>query len=158
MNPDREFISTETHQTHSDTDNTVDSAFVLPLFREIMVKDKSLVRVTQKGFRRRVFNHYLITGLMFLSCLLIGMFLLKSWRNSQRLFAEIENSISFDLTGKDNITEHYEAIESLRDALDDLTRGSFLKTWPFYRESKRIAADLRRIYFSSQKISLFRRL
>lgn len=147
LNPDREFISTETHQTHSDTDNTVDSAFVLPLFREIMVKDKSLVRVTQKGFRRRVFNHYLITGLMFLSCLLIGMFLLKSWRNSQRLFAEIENSISFDLTGKDNITEHYEAIESLRDALDDLTRGSFLKTWPFYRESKRIAADLRRIYF-----------
>jgi type VI secretion system protein ImpL len=56
LNPGREFLLTETLQTHSDTVSTVDSAFVIPLFREIMVKDKSLARVTQKGFRRAEYS------------------------------------------------------------------------------------------------------
>ena len=61
LNP-RRMLSPEASQPKAAAASEVKSLFVLPLFRELMVRGKELVTATQKRTRRQFLRHYLITA------------------------------------------------------------------------------------------------
>jgi type VI secretion system protein ImpL len=72
----------------------VTSLFVLPLFREIMVRDKSLVKSTQKRTRRETVRHYLVTAAIALAALGVAGFLATGLNTSLGLFSGIKARLS----------------------------------------------------------------
>ena len=61
-------LSPEASQPKAAAASEVKSLFVLPLFRELMVRGKELVTATQKRTRRQFLRHYLITAGIAASC------------------------------------------------------------------------------------------
>lgn len=90
------------------------SLFVLPLFREIMVSDKSLVQTTQKRTRKSLVRHYLLSGTMLATAgLVVGLMSLSYTRSKQPL-EKVSRSVGKLQESASSLEEHYYQLETLR--------------------------------------------
>ncbi len=93
LNP-RRMLSPEALQPKAAATSEVKSLFVLPLFRELMVRGKELVTATQKRTRRQFLRHYLITaGIAAAACLIVGL-MVSGLFTSRELLESVQADLS----------------------------------------------------------------
>lgn len=100
----------------------ITSLFVLPLFREIMVRDKSLVKTTQKRTRRETVRHYLITAAVACAALGVGAFFAAGLNTSLRLFSDLCGQLSGMPAGQGGLMDQYTGLDVIGKAVSRLQR------------------------------------
>ncbi len=100
----------------------ITSLFVLPLFREIMVRDKSLVKTTQKRTRQETVRHYLITAAIGVAAIGIIGFVASGLLGSLGLFNEIQTQLSQAPKDQIGLYDQYAGLDVLGKAVYRLQR------------------------------------
>ena len=112
LNP-RRMLAAEAPAQKTEKKNAVQSLFVLPLFRELMVRGKELVTTTQKRTRREYLRHYLITaGVAAAACLVIGL-MFFGLSTSRELLESVKTDLSAAPSGGDLLSQ-YAALDAGR--------------------------------------------
>jgi|WetSurMetagenome_2_1015567.scaffolds.fasta_scaffold00565_14 type VI secretion system protein ImpL len=154
LNPRRIFASETPQRQKAEKKSEVKSLFVLPLFREIMVRGKDLVTATQKRTRREYVRHYAITaGIAAAGCVVAA--LMASGLGTSR---DLLESVRVDLaaapasTGTD-LPAQYGSLDAMGKAVARLQgyedRGAppFARLFGFYR-GRDALAGLTAAYFA----------
>jgi len=132
----------------------ITSLFVLPLFREIMVRDKSLVKSTQKRTRQETVRHYLITAAILLAAIGIVGFVASGLMSSLGLFKEIQAQLTLSPTDRQGgLYEQYAALDVLGKAVSRLQRyedkgAPFTTAMSGLYRGGAVLAELRAQYFA----------
>jgi type VI secretion system protein ImpL len=96
------------------------SLFVLPLFREIMVRGKELVKTTQKRSRREYARHYLITaGIVVAACIVIGLMAL-GMRTSFEISRAVTSELALMPAEKGSLLEQYAGLDVVKKPISRL--------------------------------------
>lgn len=95
----------------------VQSVFVLPLFREIMVKDKSLVKTTQKRSRQELLRYYAIVSGIVLVMLGVCGYLYNGYSKSTKVIQNVQDRIAILPKENASLMEQYAGLEMLRTTL-----------------------------------------
>ncbi|MBN1578152.1 MAG: type VI secretion system membrane subunit TssM [Chitinispirillaceae bacterium] len=153
LNPNRAFAPAAKQQpkTVGAKKSVVRSAFVLPLFREIMVKDKSLVQSTQKRTRREMIRHYSIIGIILAAGLLVTGYVTQTHRKTMKFMQEVEATLQRIPAENAPLMEQYKALEIVHSLMTRLQkyedRGTpFTMGIGFYR-GKTVLEELKKSYF-----------
>jgi type VI secretion system protein ImpL len=93
------------------------SVFVLPLFREIMVLDKALVKNTQKRSRRELIQHYLIVMGIFVVAAIAGLFFWNVQTNASRFHKEVEVILNELPSEQSPLMEQYKALDLVNKSI-----------------------------------------
>lgn len=101
----------------SSSKNTGKSVFVLPLFREIMVLDKTLVKSTQKRTRRELLQHYTVVFSILLVASLVGLLFWYVQNNASRFHKEITTILNQLPSEQAPLMEQYQALEMVNSAI-----------------------------------------
>jgi type VI secretion system protein ImpL len=102
--------------------STGKSVFVLPLFREIMVLDKTLVKSTQKRTRRELIQHYTIVFSVIAVASLVGLWFWNVQSNASRFHKEIEAIVSQIPSEQSPLMEQYAALDLINKAVVKLQK------------------------------------
>ena len=130
---------------------TMRSVFVLPLFRSIMVRDRSLVTVTRKRSQADLLRYYLVSAAVVVATVGVGALVLTARNASSRLLTEVRQSLSGITGTAETIPDQYAQLEVLRINAERLeryagTRPTFVGMLGFSR-GKELRDEVRRIYF-----------
>ena len=114
LNPNRAFgneapYSPKTPEPASEK-RELQSRFVLPLFRGIMVRDKPLVKATRGRSRRRMIRHGALSCGFWLAALLSAAFFIAGYRHINGFYAETASSLSSLPPENAAIMEQYAAL------------------------------------------------
>jgi type VI secretion system protein ImpL len=102
--------------------STGKSVFVLPLFREIMVLDKMLVKSTQKRTRRELIQHYMIVFAILIVASIAGLLFWNVQTNATRFHKEVETILNQMPSEQAPLMEQYRALELVNSAIVKLQR------------------------------------
>jgi type VI secretion system protein ImpL len=153
LNPNRAFApdAQKKPKTVGEKKKTVRSAFVLPLFREIMVKDKSLVKSTQKRTRRETIRHYTIIGMIVLLCLLIAGLVAQTHRKTTRFMQEVGMTLKRMPPEDAPLMEQYRALDIVHSLMTRLQEyeddGTPLTMGVGFYHGGEVLAELKKSYF-----------
>jgi type VI secretion system protein ImpL len=130
--------------------STGKSVFVLPLFREIMVLDKTLVKSTQKRTRRELIQHYTIVFSVLAVAALVGLWFWNVQSNASRFHREIEEIISQIPSEQSPLMEQYAALDLINKAVVKLQqyeeKGVPLSMGIGYYKGKEMLVELKKSY------------
>lgn len=90
----------------------VTSLFVLPLFREIMVRGKEFVKSTQKRTRREYVRHYLVTAVIAAAACGVLALMASGMQASLRLFQTIQSDLSTIPAGDGSLLSQYAGLDA----------------------------------------------
>jgi len=124
------------------------SAFVLPLFRKIMVRDKALVKTTQQRSRKELIVHYSLAAIIALVSISMGWWMIAARNHSAEMLSGIEKDMAVVSGEKVTILDHYRALDVLRKSLaslQDYDSRFFRFSWGFYK-GKKVLDGLRKSY------------
>jgi type VI secretion system protein ImpL len=93
LNP-RRMLMPESPQHKTEMKAEVKSLFVLPLFRELMVRGKELVKTTQKRSRREYVRHYLITAAIAAAACVFGALMASGLSKSLALLQSVKTDLA----------------------------------------------------------------
>jgi type VI secretion system protein ImpL len=128
----------------------VSSAFVLPLFRKIMVRDKALVTTTRHRSRQELLVHYGIVAATIIVTAVLGLWIGSAYRSSTDMLTTTGRDMASVTGEKTSLLQHYAALDVLRKNITDLQdydRKFFRFSWGFYR-GKPVLAGLISSYVS----------
>jgi type VI secretion system protein ImpL len=96
------------------------SLFVLPLFREIMVRDKPLVTTTRRRSRRDMLRHYALLGGIGLAALLFSVYLISGYVCIARFYNEAEQVFKRLPSENAPLLEQYLALDVMQGIMGRL--------------------------------------
>jgi len=153
LNPNRAFIPAAKPETKvmGGKKSTVRSAFVLPLFKEIMVKDKTLVKSTQKRTRRESIRHYSILGIILAAGLLLAGGILQTHRKTRAFMTTVEKTLQ-QLPPEDApLMEQYKALDIVHSLMSQLQKyedkGTPLTMGIGFYHGGAVLEELKKSYF-----------
>jgi type VI secretion system protein ImpL len=131
----------------------ITSIFVLPLFREIMVRDKSLVKTTQKRSRQETVRHYLVTAVIVAAALGLAGFFAAGLNGSLDLFAEIKSQIAGVPSDQSSLPDQYAGLDAIGKAVSRLQKYEDHGAPPAvglsgYYRGHEVLVDLQKQYFA----------
>jgi type VI secretion system protein ImpL len=142
------------NQPQKTSDSTqITSMFVLPLFNEIMVKGKELVKTTQKRTRREYARNIIITLSVLIFTCVILLFMVKGMQQSITLFKLVKTEISNMPDNNISLIDQYNTLEvigkniSMLQKYEDKGAPFLMRIFGFYKGSA-ILEDLRKLYFN----------
>ncbi|MBN1309508.1 MAG: type VI secretion system membrane subunit TssM [Chitinispirillaceae bacterium] len=153
LNPNRAFApaAKQPPKTVGPKKSVVRSVFVLPLFREIMVKDKSLVTSTQKRTRREMIRHYSIIAVIVAAGLLVTGYVTQTHRKTMKFMRDVETTLHRIPPEDAPLMEQYKALEIVHSLMARLQkyedRGTPLTMGIGFYRGKTILAELKKSYF-----------
>ncbi len=154
LNPNRAFAPAARQQPKtvgSSSKKTVRSAFVLPLFREIMVKDKTLVTSTQKRTRREMVRHYSIIGVILASALLLSGLVWQTHRRTAKFMNEVSATLKQLPAENAPLMEQYKALDIVHSLMSKLQRyedkGTPLTMGVGFYRGGTVLKELKKSYF-----------
>ncbi|MBN1759093.1 MAG: type VI secretion system membrane subunit TssM [Chitinispirillaceae bacterium] len=154
LNPNRAFAPAAKKPPTSvggSSKKTVRSAFVLPLFREIMVKDKTLVTSTQKRTRREMIRHYTIIGSIVGAALLLSGLVGHTYLRTARFMNEVSATLKRLPTEDAPLMEQYKALDIVHSLMEKLQRyedrGTPLTMGVGFYRGKTVLQELKKSYF-----------
>jgi type VI secretion system protein ImpL len=130
----------------------VQSLFVLPLFREIMVRDKRLVKTTQKRGRRELIRHYALAAGIALAALVISVLMLSGLSKASALYASIGSDLSGVRPSETSLLEAYQGLDVVGKTaarlqkFEDHGAPIAISAFGFYQGGK-ILGELNKLYF-----------
>jgi type VI secretion system protein ImpL len=151
LNP-RRMALLQDKQGASEKKSQISSLFVLPLFREIMVRDKTLVKSTQKRTRQQAVRHYLITAAVALCCLGAAGLMYLGRTESQSQFDAIRTDLSAVPADQSQLLGQYAGLDVLGRTIarlqwyEDHGAPFFTKVFGFYKGGAALS-ELRTVYF-----------
>ncbi|NLD98974.1 MAG: type VI secretion system membrane subunit TssM, partial [Fibrobacter sp.] len=158
LNPNRAYAADSKPKVPplvSGSKKEVRSAFVLPLFREIMVKDKALVKNTQKRSRQELIRHYSLIGLMAGIIFTVCGFLISAQRANSAFLKQIHVALKTAPADDAPLLEQYKTLEIIHQTLVKLQRykdkGTPLNMGFGFYKGNEILAVLKESYFSKIK-------
>jgi type VI secretion system protein ImpL len=129
----------------------IKSIFVLPLFRDIMVKDKSLVKTTQKRSRQEMIRHYSIIGIIALAGILTTSYFFSTYHKASIFLKSISEDLASMPKDDAPLMEQYAAMEVARQSLAKLQKyedhGTPITMGIGFYQGKKIIAELKKTYF-----------
>ena len=130
----------------------VKSVFVLPLFREIMVKNKSLVKATQKRTRKQMVRHYSIIAALTVLVLVVCAYMFSAYKNTKTFLHEAVQISLEQLPAEDApLIEQYKAMDVVRSQIVRLQKyddhGAPLSMRLGFYKGKKILLELKKSYF-----------
>ena len=127
------------------------SAFVLPLFREIMVKDKTLVKVTQKRTRREMARHYSIIGIIAAVALVLSGLVFQTHRRTMKFMNEVSATLSRLPAENAPLMEQYRALDIVHSLMTKLQKyedkGTPLTMGIGFYRGRTVLQELKKSYF-----------
>ncbi len=153
LNPNRAFTpaAKQEPKTVDAGKKTVRSSFVLPLFREIMVKDRSLVTSTQKRTRKETIRHYSIIAVLTFAALLTASYIFKTYSNNEKFMKEIEETLNRIPPENATLMDQYKAIDMVHSLMSRLQkyedRGTPLTMGIGFYRGRTVLAELKKNYF-----------
>lgn len=115
------------------------SLFALPLFRSIMVRDRSLVKVTRKRSQKEMVRFAILSAILALITTGAGVFLITGLRESQGVYRLVKETVTEINQSAGSIQEEYEQLDKLRNTIEILefhSPGVAGKLTGFYRKEK----------------------
>jgi type VI secretion system protein ImpL len=155
LNP-KQFLAKHETSGPVEKKSEMQSLFVLPLFREIMVRGKELVKNTQKRSRKELIKHYCITGSVVIAALLLCLFMLSGSNNAGKLYSSVKNELAKAGSSGSSLLDQYHELEvigtdvSKLQALEDHGAPFSIGIFGFYH-GKRILKDLNNLYFDAMR-------
>lgn len=124
LNPNRAFNPAAQQQPKmvGEKKSTVRSAFVLPLFKEIMVKDKTLVKSTQKRTRREWIRHYSMIGIFLAVGLLLAGGITQTHRKTHSFMSTVEATLQQLPPENAPLMEQYRALDIVHSLMSKLQK------------------------------------
>jgi type VI secretion system protein ImpL len=98
------------------------SLFVLPLFRDIMVRDKPLVTSTARRSRRQMLRHYALAGGIGLAGLLSSIFLIAGYVHIARFYDQAGKVFSRLPSENAPLLDQYMALDVMQEVMGRLQR------------------------------------
>jgi type VI secretion system protein ImpL len=98
------------------------SLFVLPLFREIMVRDKPLVTSTARRSRRQMLRHYALAGALGLAGLLFSVLQIAGYVHIARFYDQASSVFSRLPSENAPLLEQYLALDVMQEVMGRLQR------------------------------------
>ena len=128
------------------------SLFVLPLFREIMVRDKRLVKTTQKRGRRELVRHYSFAAAMVAAALILGLFMLSGLGEASALYGSLASDLSGVRPSETSLLEAYQGLSVVGKTVERLQKfedkGAPIAVSAFgFYQGGRILGELNKLYF-----------
>jgi len=102
--------------------NDLQSLFVLPLFRDIMMRDKPLVTSTARRSRRQMLQHYALAGGIGLAGLLLSIFLIAGYVRIAGFYAQASTVFSRLPSENAPLLEQYLALGVMQEVMGRLQR------------------------------------
>jgi type VI secretion system protein ImpL len=152
LNP-RRMLAAEAQQQKTEKKSSVQSLFVLPLFRELMVRGKELVTTTQKRTRHEYLKHYLITaGIAATACLVMGL-MISGLTASRELLELVRTDLSTAPAAGGDLLSQYSGLDAAGKAVARLQgyqdNGAPFLTWLFgYYRGGEALDKLKAAYFA----------
>ena len=153
LNPNRALTpaAQQASKTVGSKKSTVRSAFVLPLFREIMVKDKALVKTTQKRTRREMIRHYSIIGIILLVALLLSGGVYQTHRKTTKFMSDVAATLKKMPAEDAPLMEQYKALDIVHSLMKRLQtyedKGTPLTMGIGFYRGKAVLDELKKSYF-----------
>lgn len=153
LNPNRAFAPAARQKPKQvgEKKTTVRSAFVLPLFREIMVKDKTLVKSTQKRTRRETIRHYSIIGIILLVALLLSGLIYHTHRKTTKFMQEVDITLKRMPAEEAPLMEQYKALDIVHSLMTRLQKyedkGTPLTMGIGFYRGRKVLQELKKSYF-----------
>jgi type VI secretion system protein ImpL len=134
----------------------IKSLFVLPLFREIMVRGKELVKNTQKRSRKELVRHYCVIAAIVAAALLIGAFMLSGRGGASALYSSVASELSKARAPEPSLLDQYRELEIVGanvarlQRLEDRGAPLFMRLFGFYK-GKHVLGELNKLYFDAMR-------
>ncbi|MBD3347368.1 MAG: type VI secretion system membrane subunit TssM [Chitinivibrionales bacterium] len=155
LNPKRMF-KPETGSSKSSAPR-VASSFVLPLFRKIMVHDRTLVKTTHIRSRKELIRHYAVMGGIVAATLVVGILFAIARSNSSKMLNEISSDIAKLESAKSSLPDRYEEMGIIASNIARLqkyedTNPPFILRFGYYK-GEAMLDELKTAYFKrAQKL------
>jgi type VI secretion system protein ImpL len=134
----------------------IQSIFVLPLFREIMVRGKELVKTTQKRGRKELLRHYVLTAVVLLAAALLLAFIYSGQRGAAAFYASIKSELSALRPADAMLLDQYRELDVVGRNVSRLQRNQdkgapiAMRLFGFYR-GKEVLDELNKLYFDAMR-------
>lgn len=155
LNPNRAFspaAAKRPAETAGAKRKVVKSAFVLPLFREIMVRDKALVKSTLRRTRREMVRHYTVTGAVFALAALLCLASFYAYRKNDAFVREIGSTLGTMPPQNAPLMDQYRALDVIHSLMMKLQKyqdkGTPVTMGIKLYHGGEILAELKQIYFN----------
>jgi type VI secretion system protein ImpL len=151
LNP-KKMLAAQPQPQSSSPKNEVQSLFVLPLFREIMVRDKRLVKTTQKRGRQELVRHYSITGAIALVAIVLCALMVSGLNKASALNESIASDLSGVRLSENSLFDAYHGLDivgktvSRLQKFEDKGAPLAISVFGFY-QGGRILGELNKLYF-----------
>jgi len=132
------------------------SYFVLPLFREIMVRGKELVQNTQKRTRKELLRHYVITAAVAVVVLCLGLYIASGSRGASALYDSVNAELSKTRVDRPALLDQYQELEVVGanvarlQRLEDRGAPLSMGLFGFYK-GKYVLGELNKLYFDAMR-------
>ncbi len=134
----------------------VHSVFVLPLFREIMVRGKGLVKATQKRSRKELVKHYAVTAAILLAAACILAFVYSGQRSARAFNDSIKSELSALRPADATLLDQYRELDVVGRNVSRLQRNQdkgaplAMRLFGFYR-GRELLDELNKLYFDAMR-------
>lgn len=151
LNP-KKMLAAEPPQQSSSAKAEVQSLFVLPLFKEIMVRDKRLVKTTQKRGRQELVRHYCITGAIALAAIVLGMLMVSGLNKASALYESFTSDLSGVRPSETSLFDAYHGLDIVGKSAYSLQKFEdkgppfLISVFGFY-QGGRVLGELNKLYF-----------
>jgi len=134
----------------------IQSLFVLPLFREIMVRGKELVKNTQKRSRKELIRHYGITAALVIAALCVSLYLYTGLRGASALYGSVDSELAKTRVGQPSLLDQYKELEIVGanaarlQRYEDRGAPLSMRLFGFYK-GKHVLGELNKLYFDAMR-------
>ncbi|MDD5674950.1 MAG: type VI secretion system membrane subunit TssM, partial [Chitinivibrionales bacterium] len=153
LNPKRDFFvpaDAQKKEMGGAKKSEVQSLFVLPLFREIMVADKGMATATQKRGRAESIRWFAAAAGISLLAVIAALWLGFSLLRSQTLLAQAEKALRAPVSGEAGLLDQYNQLGVLGATMAQLERyhdhGAPFTIAPFMYQGNSVLAALKPAY------------
>jgi type VI secretion system protein ImpL len=155
LNP-KKMLGREPQAPKAEKKAEVQSLFVLPLFREIMVRGKELVKTTQKRGRKELIRHYSITAAIMAGAIAVAAFMMTGGRDTGRLYSSVGSELSKARSTEPTLLDQYRELEIVGANVARLQRledrgASPAMGWFGFYQGKRVLEELNKLYFDAMR-------
>ncbi|MGA2507178.1 MAG: type VI secretion system membrane subunit TssM [Chitinispirillaceae bacterium] len=122
LNPHRILGASQKNAEQTVSKPELQTLFVLPLFRDIMVRDKPLVKATRSRSRREMLQHYVLFGGIALAALLFSAYLISGYARIARFYEQASTVFSRMPSENAPLLEQYLALDIMQGIMGRLQR------------------------------------
>jgi len=156
MNPKQMMAHQQPESPSQEKKTEIQSLFVLPLFREIMVRGKELVKNTQKRGRKELVRHYCITGAIAAVAMALCLFMMSGSNNAAKLYSSVKYELSKARTAEPSLLDQYNELEIIGTNVSRLQNiedhgAPIAMGWFGFYHGKRLLSELNGLYFDAMK-------